>query len=580
MPMEKIIAKYKFEFFAVDTYKNYNKWPREEQRTIQDFLPKEGKEETSWFNMSPRWEEPEGKLFTLDKRQGYVSEEYWKKQSFNLLVHALVRRVTIVLSKNEKKNQIKLSVFGFMKGKKTGKKYYWKTSDNIHLSFNTKINDFFVITQTKRGVRWNNSITRNNFKGITKQLLTLPGIIEGLLLVDDREKFEEHREDIGNAWQEVLIKLQKELCIPNEWVKTKFPTNITRHIVFPWFLSKKQIKLPNNWRELIQNHYPGIRKLRKYKMNLGKAILHHREVYSKYSNKLLNTMKDFNIWTYKRFFDTFGRHDIKKLSVSLFEKEESRINISEDIIHQLTPLEKNNLISLFNKTLTEDLQFNDINDHVNLKERLSHKGIKVKLNSTNQEEFDREHLDWSTQLAEVQRTKEITYTYNPLFIEEVEKPIKCNGSIYKPYILKTDIDYNEEGTYQRHCVGSYIDRYTSDLISVRKNNGKRITLEYKINPLSKEAFCVQSRLKFNGRPDKEWKEVMGILHMIISKLVKERLYINPEIKIKNLRTQKIKIVNKDDTQVNNDYIVNNEWELEPLRNEVMEPMGEFDDLPF
>ena len=41
--MEKIIAKYKFEFFAVDTYKNYNKWPREEQRTIQDFLPKEGK---------------------------------------------------------------------------------------------------------------------------------------------------------------------------------------------------------------------------------------------------------------------------------------------------------------------------------------------------------------------------------------------------------------------------------------------------------------------------------------------------------------------------------------------------------
>ena len=106
--MEKIIAKYKFEFFAVDTYKNYNKWPREDRRTIEDFLPEEGKEECSWFNMSSRWEEPEGKLFTLDKKQGYVSEEYWKKQSFNLLVHALVRRVTIVLSKNEKKNQIKL----------------------------------------------------------------------------------------------------------------------------------------------------------------------------------------------------------------------------------------------------------------------------------------------------------------------------------------------------------------------------------------------------------------------------------------------------------------------------------------
>ena len=575
--MEKIIAKYKFEFFAVDTYKNYNKWPRKEERTIKDFLPFEGKEESSWFNMASRWEQPEGKLFTLDKRQSYVSEEYWKKQSFNLLVHALVRRVTIVLSKNEKKNQIKLSVFGFMKGKKTGKKYYWKTSDNIHLSFNTKINDFFIITQTKRGTKWNNSITRNNFKGISKQLLTLPGIIEGLLLVDDREKFEECREDIENAWQDVLIKLQEELDIPNESLKTKFPTNIYRHIVLPWFLSKKQIKLPNNWRDLMENHYPGMRKLRKHKMNLGKAVLHHREVYSKYSNKLLNTIKDFNIWTYKRFIETFGRHDIKKLSTPLFEREDGWFNLSEGVIETFTSREKNNLISLFNKTLTQDLQFNDVNDHVNLKQRLRNKGIEVKLNSTNQEEFDREHLDWSTQLSEAQRTRDITYTYNSLFVEEVEKPIICNGNIYRPYILKNDIDYNEEGTYQRHCVGSYVDRYTSDIISIRKENGKRITLEYKIDPRFNKISCVQSRLKFNGRPDKEWKEVIEDLQLTINKLVKERLYVNPEIKIKNLRTQKIKIVDKNDTQVNNDYIINNEWELEPLRNEEMEPM---DDLPF
>lgn len=578
--MEKIIAKYKFEFFAVDTYKNYNKWPREDRRTIEDFLPEEGKEECSWFNMSSRWEEPEGKLFTLDKKQGYVSEEYWKKQSFNLLVHALVRRVTIVLSKNEKKNQIKLSVFGFMKGKKTGKKYYWKTSDNIHLSFNTKINDFFVITQTKRGAKWNNSITRNHFKGITQQLLTLPGIIEGLLLVDNRERFEKHREEISNAWQDVLIKLQEELQISNKWIKTKFPTNITRHIVFPWFLSKKEIRLPNNWRELMQNHYPGIRILRKHKMNLGKAVLHHRDVYSKYANKLLNTMKDFNIWTYKRFVDTFGRHDIKKFSKALFKKEENHINISEGILHELTPLEKDNLISLFNKTLTEDLQFNDVNDHINLKEKLYNKGIKVKLNSTNQEEFDIEHLDWSTQLAEAQRTKEITYTYNPLFVEEIEKPIVCNGNIYRPYILKNDIDYNEEGTYQRHCVGSYVNRYSSDIISVRRDNGKRITLEYKIDPLSKKISCVQSRLKFNVKPDKEWKEVMNVLKLTITKLNNERLYVNPKVKIKNLRTQEIKIIDEGDTQVNNDYNWRDEWELEPLRNEVVEPLEEFDDLPF
>ena len=77
---------------------------------------------------------------------------------------------------------------------------------------------------------------------------------------------------------------------------------------------------------------------------------------------------------------------------------------------------------LFNKTLTEDLQFNDVNDHVNLKERLFLKGIKVKLNSTNQEEFDNEHLDWSTQLAEAQRTREITYIYNINYLVVILSP--------------------------------------------------------------------------------------------------------------------------------------------------------------
>ena len=73
---------------------------------------------------------------------------------------------------------------------------------------------------------------------------------------------------------------------------------------------------------------------------------------------------------------------------------------------------------------------------------------------------------------------------------------------------------------------------------------------------------------------------MKVLDLTISRLNEERLYVNPEVKIRNLRTQEIKILDKDDTQVINPYNFNqyqDEWELEPLRNEVMEPI---DDLPF
>jgi hypothetical protein len=571
--MEKIIAKYKFEFFAVNTYKKYNKWPKKDVRSLSP--PKENTPE--FFNMNSRWETPEGKVFTLDRRQSYVSEEYWKKESFNLFVDALVRRVTIVLSKNEKKNQIKLSVFGFMKGKKTGKKYYWKTSDNIHLSFNTKMNDFFVISQMKRGTKWFNSINRNHFKGMDKPLFTLPGIIENLLLPDNREKFEVSRDIITDAWQNTLIKLQEELNISSNFVRTKFPTNILKDIVVPWFLYKKELKLPNNGKRLLIEHYPGIKTLRKSKMNLGKAVLLNREVYSKYSNKLLNTLVDFNIWIYKDFVDAFGKHYIKKLSKELFTKD-NHIHIPSEAIKSLSPREKNNLINLYNITLTDFLSTQDITDHLYLQEKLDRKDIKVKLKAQNLKEFDTEHLQWSTILAKAQRVNEIKYNYNSLFVDEVETPITYNSQTYHPLILKDDLEYTEEGSYQKHCVGSYIDRYACDIISIRRADGERVTLEYVIDKEKKKATLVQTKLKHNKYPDEEWKRIIYFLEETINHLVKEGIYTDPEIKIRNLQTQEIKTIDKDDTKANNGYLYRQLEEIDiiPPDFEYAEP----DDLPF
>jgi hypothetical protein len=572
--MEKIISKYKFEFFAVDTYKKYNVWPRKDVRFMSDSTV----HKTELFNMSSQWEIPDGKVFTLDKKQSYVSEEYWKKESFNLFVNALVRRVTIVLSKNEKKNQIKLSVFGFTKGKKTGKRYYWKTSNNIHLTFNTKINDFFIISQMKRGSKWFNSINRNHFKGIDKQLLTLAGIIESLLLMNDREQFEKSRDSIGDAWHDILIKLQEELNISSHFIKTKYPTNILNDIVLPWFLSKKDIKLPNNGKKLLIDHYPGIKRLRKSKMNLGKAVLRNREVYSKYSNKLLNTLVDFNIWVYKDFFDAFGKHSIKKLSKELFIRD-SHIHIPSEAIKSLSSIEKNNVIRLYNMTLKGSIFSQDISDHLYLQERLGKKDIKVKLKAQNLKEFDAEHLRWSTQLAKAQRVNEITYQYNPLFVDEVERPIQHKFHTYYPVILKNDLEYNEEGSYQKHCVGSYIDRYDCHLISLRREDGTRLTLEYDIDPKKKALSLTQAKLKCNNYPDEEWRKIIFSLEETITYLVKERIYTNPEIKIRNLRTQEIKLIDKDDTNTNNDYVYRELGEINIAPPEEIE-YAEPGDLPF
>ena len=549
--MEKIIAKYKFEFFSVDTYLPYNKWPLEKEKFRIGEKPNQ-----QLFNMSSRGSVPEGKLFTVDKRRSYVSEEYWKKHSFSLLTDVRVKRVTIILSKNEKKNQIKLSVFSFMKGKKTGKRYYWKTSHNSHISFNTKIKDFFLINQLKRGPKWFNNITRNNFRGVGRELFSLPAIIENLLLQGNQEKFEFHRERIENAWHDILCKLQKELDISQSFIKTNYPSSILNHIILPWFLSKKQFKLPNNYKNLLIEHYPGIKCLRRNKMNLGAAVLKYREIYSKYSIKLLNTEPNFNIWSYKNILESFGSHNIKKFNKDLFlGNPHFSSMLDEENISILTPKEKCNIIKLFNLTLEGSIDIGDIIDHVYLKNRLKRKDIKVKVKANTVIHFHEEHLDWSTQLAKAQRIIETTYNYNPLFVDEVEGVIKYNHHKYYPFILKDDLEYNEEGTYQKHCVGSYIDRYNCHIISLRKDDGTRLTLEYKIDVKKRVAVITQQKLKHNHLPNEEWSKVIYYLHETITHLVREGIYIEPKIIRKHLKRGTIEEVSKDDNLKDNEYLL-------------------------
>jgi hypothetical protein len=523
--MEKVLIKHKFEFFSLDTYKSYNEWPRPEVRfTLEDNIKQ--------FNMSSRWEMPDGYQFTLEKSEPFTTEENWKENSFNLLCDARVKRVTMVLSKNEKKNQIKLSIFYYQKGKKAGQKYYWKTSQNVHLSFNTKINDVFLIRQHKIGNKWNTNLTRNDFTNIEKSHLKIEPILEFLGTRNGR---------IQMAFTETLLGLFEQLTnteVPVREgfknVKTYYPRNILKDIVLPWFISKKNLKLPDYYEKLLINHYPGIKLLRKNDMNLGKAILKKGDAYSKYSNKLINTEPKFNLFCYKTFLDVFGKHNIKKLNKDLF-LQDSNPNILDDHYAILDKQEIKNLIKLVNLTPEGRLEIYTINDHLRLKVQLKEREIIVRLKSDNLKDFEEEHLEWSDKLSKAQRIIETKYEYPDHFTKEIETDFTSPWKkIYTPVILKDDLEYKEEGNYQNHCVGSYVDTYESDIISVRREDGERVTLEYIIKPRSKEVILKQAQLKFNQEPTEEWHKVIEFLTNIIIDLVNEKLYDNPKITTRHL----------------------------------------------
>ena len=547
--MEKVLIKHKFEFFSLDTYKPYNAWPRVDRRRHSDVRTLNGYGDTQLFNMSSRWEQPEGYQFTLEKSEKSVSEEEWKEKSFDILCDARVRRVTFILSKNEKKNQIKLSLFYFQKGKKAGQRYYWKHSQNYHLSFNTKINDVFLIRQNKVGKKWNTNLTRNDFNNIGRS--SHFGIEDILDFLGTRHG------NIQMAYTETLLGLFEQLTNTeaplkegNKYVKTYYPRNILKDIVLPWFISKKNLKLPDYYERLLISHYPGIKLLRKNDMNLGKAILKKREAYSKYSNKLINTEPKFNLFSYKMLLDVFGKHNIKKLNKDLFIQD-SNPHILDDHYAILDKHEIKNLIKLVNLTPEGRLDMNTINDHLRIKAQLKEREINVRLKTDNLKDFEEEHLKWSNILSKAQRIIETKYEYPEHFTKQIETTFTSPwNKEYTPVILKDDLEYKEEGNYQNHCVGSYVDTYKTDIVSIRRKDGERVTLEYQINPRSKEVILKQAQLRFNQPPTEEWEEVIEFITNIIIDLVNEKLYDNPKITTRHLYNGFTKEIDYDEVKEN------------------------------
>ena len=91
-------------------------------------------------------------------------------------------------------------------------------------------------------------------------------------------------------------------------------------------------------------------------------------------------------------------------------------------------------------------------------------------------------------------------------------------------VLKTDTDYFKEGQIQHHCVRTYLDKYKSIIISVRKTHEKgmeRMTCEFLTNSeitnphlikdYSNTPTLVQARMKYNKNPEGNWEVIKRLL---------------------------------------------------------------------
>lgn len=474
-----------------------------------------------------------------------TNEKEWIDKSFNLFYGCLVSRTTFVVEENEDK--LKISLFRFSKKRSVGHKYFAKYSDDIHITFNRKTKNFFITISKFFDRKRQTSTFKNSFKHLLQEVMRL---------------------EIKDLSPQILKELKKVITNKldvNFNIKKGLGTGLA-HSICEWYIKVRKIKVPNNYFGYLVNHYPGIRKLKKFKMNLGRTILNEKELTGRRYIKLINTgeynltdLKKLERIFGKKYFSLIPKHFLKLTNDSVDSKHNSPFDSLPAQKH-LTKHEKLNLIKVLG-TLNSNSITNFISllvDHIRIQGQLWSFNDKVRIRAKTLQQFNDEHSEWSNLVHLYERNDSTQYIYDERFINFMEKPLIENGEEFEVKILKNDLEYFEEGQTQKHCVRTYLNTYSSIIISIREkiNLMNRMTCEFKhatTPPHDDLGFDrmkdynlprpVQSRLKFNALPVEEtWKELNKKINKRFMKYCTIHKLTKPKIEVHNKINGKKRLV--------------------------------------
>jgi hypothetical protein len=306
------------------------------------------------------------------------------------------------------------------------------------------------------------------------------------------------------------------------------------------FIDKRGIKVPNDYRFLLENFYPNIRLIRKNDNKLNQAILDMLDIKCKSTIKLLHEVPELNLVKLTHICQLFGDdfyHYINKIPIACFTingKVANKYSLDrrfKDGYYQMTKAEKTNMLNV----LIDKIRINEskdrntfegnpemtILDHLNMIIRLRKYIPTTSFTSTDSTDFNREHARLATEISKIKKGWTIEYQFEQNMIDDVESEIIALKDILgfdlinlKPYILKREEDYNEEGLHMHHCVASYANSSKSIIISLRTLDGQdRITCEFNIQT----GRAIQKRHFQNKNPPEHFLDGLLVLEEKVEK---------------------------------------------------------------
>jgi hypothetical protein len=172
-----------------------------------------------------------------------------------------------------------------------------------------------------------------------------------------------------------------------------------------------------------------------------------------------------------------------------------------------------------------------VKDHLKFYQKIR-KYEKIKWKSSNYDDFTSEHITWSNKYS-FYTSGCYSRVYDQNLIDHIQKPFDDQfGQEYKPIVLTSTAEYNEESSYQSNCVKTYIKSASSFIVSLRRDEGKdRATIEYRISKVRDKVFFsrVQTLGRFNHTLSHDWHEVLSVLDKRIENYLSTNEFVLPKL---------------------------------------------------
>lgn len=462
-------------------------------------------------------------VFTFDKSVNNDKEEFEKNYG-NPLCDVTVFRSTFVVEENEDK--ICLKVFYCGKHRKAGEVFFRKSTKLNYITFNKKTNIFTVGKNTeyhkKRGKGKGSVVRRNSFP----ISLTTDGYHSFMNGLDDAKTY---NLEITEGINVFLSKIGAEKVLNY----IGLPMSL-----FGCLLDKQGVKKPDNWRGYYDVYpKPTKKDYKKYGFKMVDAYMKLNNVSSEKIKKVLHKVQNPCFKSIKMLMDIFGRDFIlqrpeEELCIVFNTKsDESPFEPVNNYFENFGKRDMSNCYQIYLLSKTDhNLYAHTFYDHVRFFDIIS-KNEPVKWMSKTLKEFNAEHTIWSDKV-DFYTTGRYSRQYSNEFVEQVSKPIITSDRItFNPLVLQSSEEYVNESVHQSNCVRTYQNRPSSLIISLRKEDGERASIEYRpsigMNDNQPVIFKrVQTLGRFNGQLDDTWDDAISILDNRL-KSISNKVWGNP-----------------------------------------------------